>query len=94
MSLVLSKSLPKDLEVKTHGTIFRGKDLVLLRGSGVDCEIPIRDFLYAVEYVLTNTDLRHRDPRLKFLKTISKLKQITGYNQENKRLGTAEEELA
>jgi hypothetical protein len=92
MSLVLSESLPKGLEVKTHGTIFRGKDLVLLRGPGVDCEIPIRDFLDAAEYVLTNTDLRRRDPRLKFLKTVASLKQINGYNPGGKHLGMAEEE--
>lgn len=93
MSLILSRSIPRGLEVKTHGVhILQNK--VLLRGGNVkdgyvDCEIPFLDFLEMVEYVLTNTDLYRNDPRLRFLEMVKKLKPVKGYNPDGKRLGTS-----
>lgn len=99
MSLILTRSKPKGLEVKTHGfSSFRNK--LLLRGGKqegeTDCEIPFAEFLDVVEYVLTNTDIYPNDPRLKFLKRISRLKPIAGWNinqdKNCKRLDFPEEE--
>lgn len=88
MSLILSKrSSPNDLTVKTHGILFGGKNLVLLDGTGVNCEIVFQDFLDATMYMLTNTDLGLRDPRLRFIKEVSSLKQVDGYNPGGRHLG-------
>ena len=99
MSLILTRSIPRGLEVKTHG-ISSLRNKLLIRGGKqkgeTDCEIPFAEFLAVVEYVLTNTDTYPNDPRPKFLKRISRLKLIAGWNinqdKNCKRLGFPEEE--
>lgn len=103
MSLLLDSkdTQPKGIEVKTHGKLSKkelrevgmqnsrilSKDIVLLG----DYEIDAKDFLEAAFYVLTNTDLRRNDPRLKFVKEIKRLDVLGGYNKQynnkSKRLG-------
>lgn len=50
------------------------------------CAIPIKDFMQAVGYVLTNKDLDENDPRLGFIKDVKSMKQIEGFNKGGKRL--------
>lgn len=79
MSLLLSYSTPRGLEIKTHPK-FITKNICL-----GDYEINLRDFLAAVEYVLTNTDLEPRDPRLAFIKKIAEFRVIEGHAGGNSR---------
>jgi len=69
---------PDGLHVKTWGagnTVFLG-----------NYEISLVDFLFAAEYVLTNTDLEQNDPRLQFVKCIKAMKKTNGYSVGGKRL--------
>jgi len=75
---------PPNLPIKTFPVSSDG--IVYLGGY----EIAIEDFLTAVEYVLTNTDLYPKDPRLQFLKKIQSMKETEGYNPKNKRLKSSE----
>ncbi|MFA5070212.1 MAG: hypothetical protein WC528_02935 [Patescibacteria group bacterium] len=80
MSLILNQgSKPEGLSVKTDGF---GPQVVYLG----DYEITLEDFLSAVIYVLGNTDLVPKDPRLSFLEKIKAMKQVAGYNKGKKRL--------
>ncbi len=81
MSLVLVETKPTGLEVKTFGHGPMG-NTVYLGGY----EISLKDFLAAVEYVLTNTDLKPNDPRLQFIKCVQSMKEVDGYNANGKRL--------
>jgi hypothetical protein len=83
MSLELSSSSPK-VEIKTYGTI---PEVVHLYSEGIDIEIPIKDWLAATWYVLTNTDLYHDDPRWAFMRTMKQLEIIKGYAPKEMRLG-------
>jgi hypothetical protein len=77
MSLVLSDSKPKGLEVKTHGFPMeaRGKEVVRLG----DYEIGLVDFLCAAWYVLSNTDLNGvTDPRIEFVQAVKKMEIVPG----------------
>jgi hypothetical protein len=82
MSLELSGSSPK-VEVKTYGMI---PEVVHLHGEGIDIEIPLKDWLAATWYVLTNTDLYPEDPRLAFRRITKQLEIITGYAPDKLRL--------
>jgi len=67
---------PAGLEVKTWGPIFR--NIVFLG----DYEISMEDFLFAVEYVLTNADLEPDDPRIDFVKRVQLMQEAPGLNPE------------
>lgn len=43
--------------------------------------IPIEDFVLAVEYALTNSDLYENDPRLKLIKRIKNSDIVDGWNK-------------
>lgn len=77
MSLILSDSEPKGLEVKTHGFPLeaRGREVVRLG----DYEIGLVDFLCAAWYALTNTDLNGlTDPRIQFVQAVKKIEIVPG----------------
>jgi len=77
MSLQLANSQPP-IEAKTFGPgiqMFGMSDAVLL----VDYKIPIDDFCCLVEYVLTNTDVRPDDPRLKLVELIKTAHLVKGW---------------
>ena len=74
MSLKLANSKPP-IEAKTFGPgiqVFWMSDTVLLG----DYKIPIDDFCCLVEYVLSNTDVRPNDPRLKLVECVNKVKEL------------------
>jgi hypothetical protein len=81
MSLVLSKATPKDTTVFTT---FTGQVVI------GDIEIPLDEFCTLAMYVLTNTDLAVKDPRLAFIRNVMSLKERKGYNfsrnKKSKRL--------
>lgn len=80
MSLLLAQGTrPTNLRVKTLGV---GEDPVLIG----EYEISMLDFLAAAEYVLTNTDLRPGDPRLKFVRRVSAMRRVEGYHAAKERL--------
>ena len=82
MSLSLNLGTkPAGLQVKTWGskTVYLG-----------DYEISMKDFLSAAEYVLTNTDLEPKDPRLQFVKCVKSIKKVKGYKLGQKRLEASE----
>lgn len=72
---------PAGLEVKTSG-FGRMSDTVFLG----DYEISLPDFLVIAEYVLTNTDLKPNDLRLQFVRCIQSMREVDGYNPNQKRL--------
>jgi len=80
MTLLLNSMPTTDpgMEIKTHG----------FDGSVWFCHnrIAIEDFLYAVEYVLTNTDLKPHDPRLDFIKAVKDIEVLDGWEDGNERL--------
>ena len=70
MSLILNRG-KHEVPVKTwnSGTVFFG-----------DHELELPDFLDAVMYVLTNSDLSGpHDPRLAFIDQVKKLEQVDGF---------------
>lgn len=82
MTLVLNREGTKQkIDVKTYGTgdlkdkVFFGK-----------YEILLQDFLDAVHYVLTNTDLEPDDPRFEFVRRVKAMEEVRGYNKSGKRL--------
>ena len=80
MSLLLANGTrPKGLNLKTWGL---GSNDVYLG----DYVISLKDFLCAAEYVLTNTDIKKNDPRLKFVEIVKKMRKIKGWNPRRKRL--------
>jgi hypothetical protein len=86
MSMTLSESTPKDLTAKTCVVKFevgegqrRRREQVIMIG---DCEIPMSDFCFLVEYVLTNTDLDDGDPRIGMVERIRRAKVVPGHNAE------------
>ena len=87
MSLVLNISPKTDanVEIKTYG-FGSMVDEVSIRTPHGETIIGIEDFLVAVEYVLTNTDLWDGDPRNEFLNQIKTLKLVPGFNPQSVRL--------
>jgi hypothetical protein len=82
MSLRLDRSLPHGLKIKTSGFDGPIDDTVYLGRY----QIPMSDFLVAVAYVLTNTDLQANDPRIRFVESLKALQEVDGYNPGQKRL--------
>ncbi len=72
------------IEVKTSFV-----ESVYLRCGASFAEIPIIDFLIAVEYVLTNVDLEPNDPRLLFVERIKASRVDAGWNPGGKRIHVA-----
>lgn len=53
-----------------------------------DYDIDLDDFCQLVQYVLTNFDLQHNDPRLMLMSSLAKLNVVQGYNgPQSRRLG-------
>jgi len=76
MTLLLERGTkPANLGIKTIGfgdlgnTVFLG-----------EYEISLEDFLFAAEYVLTNTNLGPTDPRRQFVKCVQFMTEVEGYN--------------
>jgi hypothetical protein len=72
MSYELSNSQPK-VTLRSHfliNAIYFG-----------EYTIPMKDFVLAVEYVLTNSDLYENDPRLELIETIKKSSIVDGWNK-------------
>lgn len=86
-SLNHQETMPKGLMVKTSTPVDDQPQMVSLG----DYKIHMDDFLLAVDYVLTNTDLLEGDPRLQFVEDVRKLKIVPGRNARrnanSKRLG-------
>lgn len=88
MSFILGNETKPPLQIKTYGMVFGGPDVVMLE----DSEIPVSDFLAAVQFSLTNKDLRENDPRLWFLEMIKTMDTCEGYNgAKSQRLETTGE---
>lgn len=81
MSMELSHSAPK----VTAFTMPDG-DITNLCTRGISIDIPMKDFVLLVQYVLTNTDLNKDDPRLALVEAIMETAVINGYNEGHKRL--------
>lgn len=82
MSLSLNLGTrPAGVEIKTFG--FGSMEGIVHLGG---YEISMADFLMAVAYVLTNTDLKPGDPRLQFMECVRSMKVVDGYNPNTKRL--------
>ena len=71
----MTLSLRCGMEVKT---VFPD-EVSLITPDGEIIEININDFLSAVYYVLTNTNLVKNDPRKGFLEVIRNINIISGY---------------
>lgn len=83
MSLHLNMGTePDGLRVKTRGF---GKDIVFIG----EYEVSIEDFFVLAHYVLTNTNLREDDPRLRFVESVKAMIVFEGFNRGGKRLSTA-----
>lgn len=79
-------SLSLELGTKPNGLSVKSNSASQTIWVG-DYEISMRDFLYAAEYVLTNTDLVSADdPRLRFLRCVRSMCEVEGYNPGQKRL--------
>ena len=86
MTLILDRSNPK-IAVKTRGFDPMVGTTIIRFG---DYDVPMNDFLSAVHYVLTNTDLQTSDDeRLQFVKCVKSMKVVDGWNQGRKRLNTS-----
>ena len=73
MSLCLNRGTkPEGLEIKMFPM---GGQVVLLG----DYEITMEDFLIAVHYVLTNTNLTEGDPRLQFVECVRSMQVTKGH---------------
>ncbi|MFZ2969535.1 MAG: hypothetical protein WA063_00125 [Minisyncoccia bacterium] len=84
MTLILNREGTKQkIDVKTYGAGDL-KDKVIFGKY----EILLQDFLDAVHYVLTNTDLEPDDLRLEFVRRVNAMKEVPGYNKNGKRLKT------
>jgi hypothetical protein len=83
MSLLLTEGTrPHGLRTKAWGpTILVG-----------EYQISLEDFLALTLYVLMNTDLEAKDPRLSFLEFVRRLKEVDGYNPGGRRLAPKESE--
>ncbi len=49
-------------------------------------DISMKDFLFVVEHLLTDTDLEPNDPRLQFVECVKSMKKIQGRYVGGKRL--------
>ena len=83
MSLELSNSKP--LIIAKTGII---GNTVQLYGGNMDAEIPLKDFCFLVEYVLTNSDIEPNveDPRIDLMTRIKNAKIVDGFNLGKKRI--------
>lgn len=81
MSITIKGGKRKRVYVKT-GVLLNGENFLIFG----DYEIPLEEFLYAAEYVLTNTDLKRGDPRLKFRRCVRSMVKTDGFNKGGKRL--------
>ena len=88
---------------KTHGQASLPGVLIYGQGRGrsaVDLQIPLDEFVEAVKYVLTNTNLDEAewaggdDPRHEFLRWIKGLRKGRGHGGRGKRLIPEEERTA
>ena len=59
--------------------------------ESMEAEIPMEDFCHLVEYVLSNTVLDNRDPRLELVKKIKTMHVIRSLYPPGKRLALFEE---
>jgi hypothetical protein len=88
MSLSLDRGTkPVGLRIKTYGLgplekLGQKVDVVYLG----DYEISLKDFLFAADYVLTNTDLRPNDPRLTFVEHVQSMKVVETFNPNGSHL--------
>ncbi|MCK4996749.1 hypothetical protein KAS08_00450 [Candidatus Pacearchaeota archaeon] len=81
MSLILNQGTkPENLRVMTPATSF--SKLIFIG----DYEITMKDFVELMNYVLTNTDLRSDDPRIKFINNVKKAKIVPGWNKGGSRI--------
>lgn len=83
MTLEITTSNGERLDIKTHDI---GKHEVELRCGSCFADVPIVDFLIAVEYVLTNVDLAPDDPRLLFIERIRASSVGAGWDKRGKRI--------
>ncbi len=75
MSLYLTTSKPEGIYVSTtapDGTVHLG-------GAGISVDISMVDFLFAAHYVLTNSPLVPKDPRLIFVEEVRFMKEAEGF---------------
>jgi hypothetical protein len=85
MTLLLERGTqPEGLGVKTLGGPLG--NIVFLGNY----QISLEDFLFAAEYVLTNTNLKSNDPRLQFVKCVKSMKKVEGFGSGGKRLEVRE----
>lgn len=89
MSMLLNMGTqPAGLEIRTQEEGSAGTTTIFLG----DYKISLKDFLTATKFVLTNTDLKPNDPRLRFVRCVQSMQKIQGYNPGRKRLGLPQEE--
>jgi hypothetical protein len=92
----LSFSKPEGLTIKTCGLRFGVPNVSSLREQIVmlgDYEIPMSDFCFAIEYVLTNTDLDTDDPRIPLVAKIKSMATVPGYNTAGGKLDSVRYEV-
>ena len=78
MTLLLNRGTePKNLSIKTFGLGFGNLDNTVFLG---EYKISMEDFLFAAEYVLTNTNLGPNDPRIQFVTSVMSMIKVEGYN--------------
>lgn len=79
MSLVLDREgTDRGVEVKTFGTFT--PEIVFMRTPCGLVEVCQEDFLDAAFYVLTNTNLKPDDYRLRFVEAVKSLVETQGYS--------------
>ncbi len=94
MSIEISDINQKGVDIKTHGIIFPGQTEETVRFG--QYEVPLSEFLLAVEYVMTNTDLNSDDPRILLALKIKHGGIVPGFNtlignRNTKRIVLAEQ---
>jgi hypothetical protein len=82
---------PEGLVVNTMTFPFPGEKTVVLLG---DYEISLEDFLYTAWFVLSNTELAPKDPRLQFIKCIKRARRVDRFKPGMKRLTSSESPVA
>jgi hypothetical protein len=71
---------------KILGATLKKEPVLISIDDGPILEIKMTDFLAIAEYVITNSDLRKRDPRRKFIKSMKAMREVPGWNDGRKRL--------
>jgi hypothetical protein len=72
--------------VKTLGAALKKEIVLISIDDGPILEIKMKDFLATAEYAITNSDLRKRNPRRKFIKSMKAMREVPGWNDGRKRL--------